>query len=105
MEAFQIRDHHGAGFEAKPTTGGEVGEGLVDRLARSAHELGKFFLREVVIDVYAVIGAAAEAAREIKQGLRDTAGDVGEHEVTDHFVGAAQTSSQLVQDRAGDIGV
>ena len=83
---------------------GEVGEGLVDRLARGADELGQLLLREVVGDEDAVLGRATEAAGQVEQGLGDTTRHVREDEVGQVLVGAAQPPGQGRQQDLGDLG-
>ena len=58
----------------QPAAGGEVGEGLVDGLAGGADQLGELLLGEVVVDVDAVVGGAAEPVGEVEQCLCDPAG-------------------------------
>src|ERR1700742_3091396 len=58
-EAVDLHDHHGAGLEAEPAAGGEVGQGLVHGLAGGADQLGELLLGEIVVDVDAVVGGAA----------------------------------------------
>ena len=77
-EAVDVHDHDRAGFEAEPAAGGEVGQGLVDGLAGGTDQLGELLLGEVVVDVDAVVGGAAEAVGQVEQRLRDPAGYVGE---------------------------
>src|SRR6478609_8180395 len=64
LEALDLHDDHGAGLEAQPAAGGEVGQCLVDGLAGGADQLGELLLGEVVVDVDAVVGGAAEAVAE-----------------------------------------
>ena len=59
--------------------------------------MGDLFLREVVCDVDAFLSALAETAGKIKEGLGDTAGDVGEHKVRHLLVGLAETMGELVK--------
>ena len=83
---------------------GEVGERLVDRLAGGADQLGELLLGEVVGDVHAVVGGAAEAVGEVEQRLGDAAGDVGEDQVGEDLVGAAQPAGERGEQRRGDVG-
>ena len=103
-EALDVHDHHGARLEAQPAAGREVGERLVDGLAGGADQLGELLLGEVVVDVHAVVGGPAEPVREVEQRLGDPAGHVGEHQVGDHVVGAAQPAGELGEQAAGDGG-
>ena len=54
------------------------------------------------MDVYAVVGGAAEAVGEVEQRLGDAARDVGEDQVGDDVVGLAQPAGELGQQAAGD---
>ncbi len=92
------------GSRRSQPTGGEVGQRLVDRLAGGADQLGELLLGEVVVDVDAVLGGAAEAVGEVEQRLGDTARDVGEDQVGDHVVGPAQAGGELGQQAVGHVG-
>jgi hypothetical protein len=82
----------------------EVGQRLVDRLARGADELGELLLRQVVRDVHALVARGAEALRQVEQRLGHPTGDVAEDEVGHRLVGAAQALGQGPQQLAGDLG-
>ena len=74
-QAIDVEERHGATLQADPTARHEVGERLVDGLARSADQLGQLFLREVVGNVDALVGRGAEAVGQVQEGLGDAAGD------------------------------
>ena len=101
-EALDVHDHDRAGLEAQPAARGEVGQRLVDGLAGGADQLGELLLGEVVVDVHAVVGGAAEAVGEVEQRLGDPAGHVGEDQVGDDVVGLAQPAGELGEQPAGD---
>src|SRR5881409_3743620 len=50
-EPLDVHEDHRAGLQAQPAALGEVREGLVDRLAGGADQLGELLLRQVVDDV------------------------------------------------------
>ena len=83
LHPFDVHDHDGAGLEAEPAAGGEIGQGLVDGFAGGTDELGQLLLGEVVVHVYAVVGGAAETVGQVEQGLGDPARNVGEDQVGD----------------------
>src|SRR4029079_17683948 len=101
-ESLDVHDDDGAGFEAEPAAGGEVGQGLVDSLAGGADQLGELLLGQVVVDVDAVVGGAAEAVGEVEQRLGHPPGHVGEDQVGDDVVGLAEPAGKLGEQTAGD---
>jgi hypothetical protein len=82
----------------------EVGERLVDGLARCAHELSDLLLRQVVGDAQRAALLSAEALGQLQQLLGHASGDVGEDEVGEVVVGAAQAAGQHAQQLLGDLG-
>ena len=68
-EALDVLEEYGAGLGFQPATTGEVGQRLVDRLARGADELGQLLLGRVMADHDAFVDRPAEAARQVEQGL------------------------------------
>src|SRR5262245_43077959 len=88
-QSLDVHDHDRARLEPQPAAGGEVGERLVDGLAGGADQLGQLLLGEVVVDVYAVVGGAAEAVGQVEQGLGHPARNVGEDQVGHDVVGLA----------------
>ena len=82
----------------------KVGECLVHCFARSADELGELFLRKAVRDHDAFIALAAEALSEVEEVLRDTAGNVREHEIRERIVGLAQAACERSEEVAGYLG-
>ena len=90
LDAFHVQDGDRTGFEPDPAAGGEIGQGLVDRLAGGADQLGQLLLGEVMVHVYAVVALVAEPLGELEQLLGHPPGHVGEDQVGDHVVGPAQ---------------
>src|SRR5262245_49767476 len=101
-QPLHLDQHHRTRFEPQPAAHGEVGQRLVDRLAGGADELGQLLLGEVVMDVDAVVGSAAEPARQVEQRLRDPSGYIGEHQVGDDIAGLAEPGGELVEQGPGD---
>jgi glyoxylase-like metal-dependent hydrolase (beta-lactamase superfamily II) len=96
-EPLGVEDKDRTRRDLQPAAGGEVREGLVDRLPRRADELRELLLGEVVVDVQAVGLLVAESVGQVEQVLGDPAGDVREHKVGGHIVGPAQPLSQRAQ--------
>ena len=100
-----IDDEHGLALEANPAAVGEGSQGLVDGLAGSADQLGNLFLGEIVVDAQRAAFLDAEAVSQLQQGLGNTAGHIGEDEVCQVGVSAAQAAGQHAQQLLGDGGV
>ena len=83
---------------------GEVGKRLVDGFPRSADQLGDLLLRQVVGDPHRATFLGAETLGQLQQLLGHPARHVGEDEVGQVVVGAAQPSGQDSQQLFGDFG-
>jgi hypothetical protein len=70
---------------------------------RGAHELGDLLLREVVGDPQQTGLLRPEALRELQQRLGHAARDVGEDQVREQVVGAAQPARDHPQQLLGDL--
>ena len=77
-QPVEVEEQHRAALQTDPAAGDELGQGLVDRLAGGADELGELLLGQVVRDVDALVGGLAEPVGQVQQRLGDAAGDVGE---------------------------
>ena len=83
---------------------GEVGQRLVHRLTRGADQLSDLFLSQVVSHPHRAALLGAEPLSELQQLLGDPARHVGEDEVGEIVVGAAQPAGQHAQQLLGDLG-
>ena len=83
---------------------GEIGQRLVHRLAGCPDQLGDLFLSQVVRHPHRAALLGTEALRELQQLLGDPTGHVGEDEVGEVVVGAAQPAGQHAQQLLGDFG-
>ena len=83
---------------------GEIGQRLVDGLAGSADELGDFLLGQVVRHAQRPALLGAEPLSELQELFGDPAGHIGEDQVGEVVVGAAQTAGQHAQQLLGDLG-
>src|SRR5699024_10269165 len=68
-QTLDVDDEDRAGLETDPAAGGEVRQGLVDRLAGGADQLGELLLGEAVGDHHAVVRLPAEALGEVQDVL------------------------------------
>src|SRR6266567_8202067 len=92
-EADGVQQDYGPSLKLDPAALGEVGEGLVHRLARGADELGQLLLGQVVGDLDALLvlaGRLAEAGGQVEQRLGDAAGNIGEDQVGERLIRPAQ---------------
>lgn len=94
VETLDVQEYHRARFKTQPAAGCEIGQSLIDGLARRADQLRKLLLGQVVRDEDALVSGATETLGEVEQRLGDAAGDVGEDQVGQRVVGATQTPCQ-----------
>src|SRR5262249_21449214 len=102
-QPFPVQDHHALALQPQPAAGGEVGERLVHRLAGRPDQLGQLLLGEVVGDPQVAAVHRAEPVGELQQLLRHPARHVGEDQVSQHVVGAAQPAGQHPEQPLGDL--
>ncbi len=95
---LSVHDEDGLALEANPATVCEGGERLVYGLTGSANELGDFFLGEVMVHAEGAALLNTEAVSQLQQSLGNAARNVGEDEVREVSVGAAQAAGQNAQE-------
>lgn len=99
-----IVDQDAFALQTNPASVGEVRKRFVDRLTRRTNELGEFCLGQIVVHTQRVAVAAAESLGEVKQLLGNPPGHIGEDEVRQVVVGAAQPARQHSQQPLGNLG-
>ncbi len=102
-QSFGVEDRDRPRVDPHPAARGEVGQRLVDRLARGADQLRQLLLREVVVHPHAPRLRGAEALGQLEQRLGDPAGHVGEDQVGQGVVGAPQPPGQDPEQLLGDL--
>jgi hypothetical protein len=103
LHSLDVEDRHRAGLQPDPASGGKIGERLVDRLARGAHQLRELFLSQVVVHVHTVLTFVSEPLRQFKELLGDPARNVGEDQIRDHIVRAPEPRGQLTEQTLCDL--
>ena len=104
LDPLDIEDRDGARLQPDPAAGREVGESLVDRLARGADELRQLLLGQVMVYVHAVVPLVTEPLGKLQQLLGDPTWDIGEDQVSDHIIGPAETGGELAEQALCDFG-
>src|SRR5688572_10615532 len=96
-EPFRIEDNDALAVKTQPAARGEVGQGLVDGLPGGPDELSQLLLGQIVGNSKHATVPRPETAGHLQKVLRDPAGDVGEDQIRERVVGAAQTPGEHAQ--------
>jgi hypothetical protein len=81
---------------------GEIGERIVDRLARCADQLGDLLLGQIVGHAHGAVVLGAEPLRQLQELLGDAAGHVGEDQIGQIVVGTTESAGQHSQQLLSD---